>query len=325
MITALAARDLPVSLAQLERWRRAGLLPRHVRTWLGRGRGSVAVLDPATVEIAATLATYSRQGRNLRWAVLHWYMKAGQPVLGGGEAIPEPPFDAVHDARVWAVRSSPMQIYLEQARAARTEEAQDAYYAAAERAFARRPLTGPAHPELVRAALESGKEIPDGSNLPGGRTMAHLFAAAGMGYEEVGASLLGEAMAAFYPQIPAAQWAPVLEDMEQCGELAALMRPLAQHDPLELAQRTDAGQLAEARTTTLIMAGFGAMYQMHAWFMPDTPALAALRARIDSLGVATATTTLIGSLLRLPLAPSGRAVRRHAGRHHLRRHRRAGR
>jgi hypothetical protein len=49
----LASRGLTGSSPRYERWRRAGLLPRHERHGAGQGRGSVSVLAPATVEIAA--------------------------------------------------------------------------------------------------------------------------------------------------------------------------------------------------------------------------------------------------------------------------------
>ncbi|MDX3213879.1 hypothetical protein PV421_48000, partial [Streptomyces scabiei] len=39
VIRELAARGAMVTTSQLESWRRAGLLPRHRRRGLGRGRG----------------------------------------------------------------------------------------------------------------------------------------------------------------------------------------------------------------------------------------------------------------------------------------------
>lgn len=59
LIERLAARELVVSVAQLERWRRAGLLPPHPRRWPGRGQGSVSVLEERTVEVAAALAQHA--------------------------------------------------------------------------------------------------------------------------------------------------------------------------------------------------------------------------------------------------------------------------
>ena len=63
LIRALAERNVTVTVSQLERWRTAGLLPRHPRSGLGRGRGSRAELLPATITQAEVLARTSRQGR----------------------------------------------------------------------------------------------------------------------------------------------------------------------------------------------------------------------------------------------------------------------
>jgi hypothetical protein len=60
----LAERGLTGSTARYERWRRAGLLPRHERRGAGRGRGSVSALSPATVEVAAALRYVSSQMRH---------------------------------------------------------------------------------------------------------------------------------------------------------------------------------------------------------------------------------------------------------------------
>ena len=73
LVSQLAARGLAVSAAQLERWRRGGLLPGNSREWPGRGRGSVSRPVPEAAEIAAALARHARQGRDLRLAVLDWF------------------------------------------------------------------------------------------------------------------------------------------------------------------------------------------------------------------------------------------------------------
>lgn len=73
-----------MTASQLESWRRVGLLPRHQRRGLGRGRGSVVdVVDPVVVESAAALARHLRQGRDRRLAVLDWFAEAGMPAQPG--------------------------------------------------------------------------------------------------------------------------------------------------------------------------------------------------------------------------------------------------
>ena len=49
----LAARGLTGSSTRYERWRRAACCPAKKRRGVGRGHGSVSVLDAATVEVAA--------------------------------------------------------------------------------------------------------------------------------------------------------------------------------------------------------------------------------------------------------------------------------
>lgn len=57
-------------MAQLERWRHAGVLPVNTRTYLGRGNGSTSVCGDTTVEIAEAMAMVARQGRSLHEGVL---------------------------------------------------------------------------------------------------------------------------------------------------------------------------------------------------------------------------------------------------------------
>ncbi|UFQ99823.1 hypothetical protein KBP30_00600 [Streptomyces sp. Go40/10] len=62
VICELASRDLVVTASQLEGWRWAGLLPRHRRRGLGRGRGSVVdAVDPVVVESTGTPASAVRR------------------------------------------------------------------------------------------------------------------------------------------------------------------------------------------------------------------------------------------------------------------------
>jgi len=174
---------LYVSGAQLERWRGAGLLPGHARAWLGRGRGSVSVLAEETVAVAAVIAEHARPGRDLRWTVIAWYAEAGRPVLPGELAVPEPPWPAVREALVWAMRRSSAQRLIVAARtAASTGEAeQDAFYTQAGRVVGRGPA-GPAHPDAMRRVLEDpDAELDDqGEDRRRRRGAVSLAAAAAM-------------------------------------------------------------------------------------------------------------------------------------------------
>jgi hypothetical protein len=57
------------------------------------------------------------------------------------------------------------------------------------------------------------------------------------------------------------------------------------YDPLAIVRLANIELLRRARTVAHGLAGFGAMYILHAFLMPDTPGLAALRTLIDELGI----------------------------------------
>ena len=59
LIAQLAEVGISVSAAQLERWRAFGLLEPHPRQYLGRGRGSVAVLPEGATRNTAAVARRS--------------------------------------------------------------------------------------------------------------------------------------------------------------------------------------------------------------------------------------------------------------------------
>ncbi|MFI1376107.1 hypothetical protein ACH4UY_29375 [Streptomyces longwoodensis] len=289
MIRALAARDLTVTASQLESWRRTGLVPRHRRRGLGRGRGSVVgAVDPLVVESAAALARHLRQGRDRRLAVLEWFAEAGMPPPAPGTVpVPEPPAAAVREALVWVLQRSASQRLVEFARseAEASEEGQDALYAAAGRLLGR--YRGAAHPVQVRAALETGRDVPAEAEEPDFRAMVHLAAAVGLGAQEVGADALAEALAAFGMfGLTAEDWAQMLSAAER-GETPGADWGLLQQnaDLVARVQRASDEELVRAREVLAGLRGFYGLYVLHGLLLPDTPAQAALRQRIDDLGV----------------------------------------
>ncbi|WP_031080256.1 hypothetical protein [Streptomyces sp. NRRL S-118] len=84
----------------------------------------------------------------------------------------------------------------------------------------------------------------------------------------------------------AEDWAQMLGAVER-GESPPVDWGLLQHraDVLGAVQQASDEQLLRARTVLLGLRMFYGLYAMHALFMPDTPALAALRAKIDELGM----------------------------------------
>jgi len=95
--------------------RGAGWFP--PRRGAGRGRGSVSMLDPQTVEIAAALARHAEQGRDLRAAVVAWFFVAGHQVAPDQPAVPEPPVETLAGALAWAVWTDPGYRMLRRGRA----------------------------------------------------------------------------------------------------------------------------------------------------------------------------------------------------------------
>ncbi|MGV9252813.1 hypothetical protein [Streptomyces sp. NPDC003697] len=298
MIRALAARDLTVTASQLESWRRTGLLPRHRRRGLGQGRGSVVdAVDPLVVETAAALARHLRQGRDRRLAVLEWFAEAGTPpappgtlaapAAPGAVLVPEPPVAAVREALVWVLQRSASQRLVEFARSAAGagEEGQDALYAAAGRLMGL--YRGAAHPALMRAALEAGEDVPAEAQGPDSRSMVHLVAAIGFGAQEVGADALAESLAALGMfGMTVEDWARALGAAER-GEGPPVDWGLLQQnaDMVARVQRASDEELVRAREVLVGLRCFYGLYLLHGLLLPDTPAQAALRQRIDEWGM----------------------------------------
>jgi hypothetical protein len=287
LISQLAARGLEVSAAQLERWRRASLLPANARDRPGRGRGSVSRLAPETTEIAAALAQHARQGRDLRLAVLGWFAEAGlADVLD--TTVPEPPEQAVLAALEHVTTASPWYRLFTQARAAKTETQQDDFYTAAVDAAAALPATAERFdPATVRAALLTGQR-PQPEALPVRDSMVQLLAATGMGHAEVGANLLAEAVSGsgLFPPVSAAaceQWLARLCQPEASSPLAELL--VTRYDPVAMIRLASCEQLRTARKVALELAGFGSFCALHAALLPDTPGLASLRQTAAYLGI----------------------------------------
>lgn len=283
----LSERGLTGSSARYERWRHAGLLPRHERHGAGRGKGSVSVLAPATVEIAVALARHAVQGRDLRLVVVAWFFEAGRANRPGQLTVPEPPEAAVAEALVWAVRTDTSYRMLQRARSAVTEEQKDDWYAIAAEEARRVPDAGRGmNPSAVREALLSGHDV---DNAPHGtRTdLVYLLAAMGRGVEEVGPELLADAFAAtgLFPQLSAQEWRDTMIEMDTSGAYADEFAALTRSDPVKALENASIEQLRQAREVATGLAGFGGTLIMYALLMPDTPGLAALRTRINELGI----------------------------------------
>ncbi|MER5775488.1 hypothetical protein ABT144_14560 [Streptomyces sp. NPDC002039] len=286
LLGLLHDRGLAVSVAQLERWRRARLLPRHARRALGRGRGSISVLDPRTVEIADILTRSSGQGKDLRATVLAWYMRAGTPGVHSRQPVPEPPFDAVRDALVWALRGSPIQRLIEQARRARDDVDTDDLYADADKFLARSPgLFG--HPGRMRQALRDNDQDIQPPPRGGQRSMVNLIALLGLPPGEVSGESFAKAMTAsgLFPWADSEMLVAAFQHAERDGTLDRLLREARQRDAVTEAEAVSPQKLACAREVARVLGLCGSLYLMHGLLLPDTPGQQAIRDKIDELGL----------------------------------------
>ncbi|MFE5796714.1 hypothetical protein ACFQ8C_29640 [Streptomyces sp. NPDC056503] len=303
LLKLLHDRDLATSAARLERWRRAGLLPRHARKALGRGRGSSSVLDPHTVEIADVLARCSGQGKDLRATVLAWYMRAGTPGAHSRLPVPEPPFEAVRDALVWALRRSPVQRLIEQARRAGDDTETDALYADADKYLAR--SVGPfGHPGRMREALLDRSQDIQPPPRGGQRSMVNLIALLGLPLGEVSGESFAQAVtdSGLLPGMDGAALAAAFEQAERDGTLEHMLRVARQHDAVAEAETVSPARLARARDVARVLGFCGSVYLLHGFLLPDTPGQQAIRARIDELGLGEAAITAARSVDKVDAA-----------------------
>ena len=90
-------------------------------------------------------------------------------------------------------------------------------------------------------------------------------------------------------------------EAETCDTCAEVFAELTRLDSAEALENAGIERLRQAREVAIGLAAFGALLMMHALLMPDTPGLAALRARINALGMGPA---LIG-LAKQVMRPSG--------------------
>ncbi|MEV6734779.1 MULTISPECIES: hypothetical protein [unclassified Streptomyces] len=303
LLGLLHDRDLAVSAAQLERWRRAGLLPRHARKALGRGRGSISVLDPRTVEIADALTRSSGQGKDLRATVLAWYMRAGAPGSHSRQPVPEPPFAAVRDALVWALRGSPVQRLIEQARRAQDDLDTDALYTDAEKYLARSPgLLG--HPARMREALLTNDQDIQPPPRGGQRNMVNLIAMLGLPPGEVSGESFAQAMnsSGLLPWLDSETLVAAMEQAQRDGTLDHLLREARQRDAVAEAETVSPQRLARARDAARILGFCGSLYLMHGMLLPDTVGQQAIRAKIDELGLGEVVITAARSFTKVEAA-----------------------
>jgi len=302
VICKLAGRGISVSPAQLERWRRAGLMPRNSRRGRGRGGGSTSMTHPEAAEIAATISSHARQGRDLRLAVIDWFAAAGLPGPPGQTAIPEPPLTAVKQALGWIITSGPEYQLLQQARASRTEEELDEVFASAEVVL--RPITSSPAVDLdaARQAVATGQDVPPLTRRNGQQVRAgftHLIAATGTGLDEYDPELLAQSAAdvGLMPTVDAEHWQQFTARLQNASALPGgyLVRQLiTEYDPLEMLNLANHEWLLRAREAARNLKAIGSLLILHMLQLPDTPGLKTLREAAE--GWALKTPAMIAAL-----------------------------
>jgi hypothetical protein len=195
---------------------------------------------------------------------------------------------------------------VQRARSAATEAQKDDFYAAAAEHARRSAGTATGFdPSVMREALLSGRDLePAPSGVPA--DLVHLVAAMGLGAEEVGPEALAEAIAAtgYFPQVSAQEWRDAMIGAFTSGAYAEEFAALARLDQAGAVENAGVERLREARQTAIGLAGFGAMLLMHGLLMPDTPGLAALRARADELAARPALINLARQVMHPPAVAS---------------------
>ena len=292
----LAARGLTGSTARYERWRHAGLLPPHERHGAGRGHGSASVLAPETVEIAAALARHAAQGRDLRIAVIAWFLEVGDYPM-----TPEPPGPALTEALAWAVRTATPYGLVQRVRKAVT-------MAREEQPRANGPgeahgTSGPAvslNLAAVREALLEG-----GGNLATHLRAAEYLLAARLQAAEPSIEVFADAFAhllagaGLFPFLTSKQWRDAIRDAQESGAHIGPFAALARHDPVAALREARIGQLWLARRSASNLAYYSDMLDRRGSLTRDPQEIAAVRDCVNTLGVRP-TLRYLARLMTLP-------------------------
>ncbi|MEU1667054.1 hypothetical protein ABZ547_26315 [Streptomyces sparsogenes] len=146
-----------------------------------------------------------------------------------------------------------------------------------------KPYRGAVNPALVRATLETGEDVPVEAAGPDSRSMVHLV-------------VLAEAFAVSGMfGLTVEDWAQALAAAERGEGPPVDWGLLQQHaDIVGPVKRASDEELVRARTVLAGLRGFYGLYVLHGLLLPDTPALAALRQRIDAWGMFPVVDHMIG-------------------------------
>ncbi len=228
------AAGYAVSPTQLERWRTSGLVPRNIRTGLGRGRGSVSVVPEDALARLIAVAKSARQGRALLPDTVLARVVHGMPVP-----------DAVVRSKVVRHLRRLVRVF------ALDRVGDQGWQARNDRA--RRHMRGAGGPPVLDMLLSAAHDDPSSDDGAGawrlGAVLAHVMAGDGDGV--TGEELAREMATAGGQRLSTAEVEQLVAEVragETAGsDLAEVMaRLMSVHRLIEAAETVDMGVLKRA-------------------------------------------------------------------------------
>ncbi|MFF4485014.1 hypothetical protein ACFY0F_00735 [Streptomyces sp. NPDC001544] len=191
LIAELKRKGLGVSVAQLERWRTIGAVPRNCRTYLGRGRGSCSDPGNDVAELAEAMALVGRRGRSVHEAVLRIFtvdprnLDLFEPCL----RIPE---KGIRSSFEWFVRHGDQSVDRRVERALKRANNQEDKAEIISRVASRHFRNAYLHPPPTAKYAPPIWQVANEQSI---QNLAALTIGSFLGHEEVGAQKLAEIMA----------------------------------------------------------------------------------------------------------------------------------
>lgn len=274
MLDVARSYGFDVSPAQVERWRRFGVLERNHRVGRGQGRGSTSTAPDGAAEAAAAMARFSGQGQSRNMALLRWFGHVGLPLNAAkSAAVPEPPIDPVRSAMIWFDRRSLASrlAALTQSTSTGADERADKAYELVQQLIARARLTDPLLSDRMRSIVLTDRDLPgERRRVQTARDAAvHALVAHHVGLDTVGPGLVVDSLGSLgvLPiEVTSAVSASIHED-----DLVGTRRPYAVDPPdwTKLIRAAPACEFREARDTARNLLQVAALLQILRWGTPD--------------------------------------------------------
>ncbi|MEU0406759.1 hypothetical protein ABZ307_02900 [Streptomyces griseorubiginosus] len=266
LIETLGRHGLHVSLAQLERWRNLGVVPRNARRHLGRGKGSSSALSKETVELAAAMAIVTRRGRSAHESVLRIFTVSPlhQDLFDSPLKIPE---KAIRSSLKWFVQYGDQTLERRIERALRrtshsTDDAADIIYQIATKQFRNAGLHLEATSDL-RPRMWSAPDEQSIQNLAA-LTIGHFLGAGEVGAQKM-AEIITDTTPSNYTQEDIEHARATMERIfiarDQGGEAIMDLTPEPTiEETIHLLEDIEIERIRETRNKMAMVAEMGHMY-----------------------------------------------------------------